>query len=162
YEGQTVSTVDISGAPDLDPKTLQPSIVQPSNAPYSQRKIDATIANLKKTGVKDVSVEVTPEAAGLRVQFVLQPAFYFGVFQFGEAVSHFSYTRLLQAAGYQSQEPFSKSRVEESESKLLEFFHESGFFMATVEPELQTDTTHRVVNVTFLVRLKRRAHFGEV
>lgn len=162
YEGQAVSRVEISGRPDLDPKTVQSLIAQPASAPYSQQKIDETVANLKKTGIKDISVEVTPEAAGLRVQFVLQPAFYFGVFQFGEASNQFSYTRLLQVAGYQRQEPFTKSRVEEAESKLLEFFYQAGFFMATVEPELQTDTTHRVVNVTFLVRLKRRAHFGDI
>lgn len=162
YEGQAVSTVEISGRPDLDLRTVQSLIVQPASAPYSQKKVDATVDNLKKTGITDISVEVTPEAAGLRVQFVLQPAFYFGVFQFGEAANQFSYTRLLQVAGYQRQEPFTKNRVEDAESKLLEFFHQTGFFMATVEPELQTDTTHRVVNVTFLIRLKRRARFGDI
>ena len=45
---------------------------------------------------------------------------------------------------------------------MLEFFHRTGFFMATVEPKMQTDQAHRVVNVEFDINLKRRAKFGNV
>lgn len=163
YEGQAVSSVEIAGRPDIDQRTVQSLIAQPSTSPYSQQKVDATVANLKKNGrFEDVRVAVTPEASGLRVLFVLEPAFYFGVFNFGEAVNRFSYTRLLQAAGYERQEPYRRGRVEEAESNLLEFLHQTGYFMATVEPELQTDSAHRVVNVAFVVRLKRHARFGAI
>src|SRR5262249_46298304 len=116
----------------------------------------------KNGGFDDVKLQVTPEATGLRVLFVLQPAYYFGVFKFSEAVNRFSYTRLLQAVNYERQEPYTKARIEEAESNLLDFFHQTGFFLATVEPELQTDSTHRVVNVMFRVRLKRHANFGAI
>lgn len=163
YEGQTVSSVEIAGRPDLDQRSVQPLIRQPAGAPYSQQKVDETVASLKQTGrFDDVKVSVTPEASGLRVLFVLQPAFYFGVFQFSEAVNHFSYTRLLQAANYERQEPYSNGRVEEAESNLLDFFHQTGFFLATVEPQLQADQGHHVVNVIFRTRLKRHANFGSI
>ena len=163
YEGQAVSAVEIAGRPDVDQRSVQSLIVQPAGSPYSEQKVKDTIANLKRDGrFTDVKVNVTPEAAGLRVLFVLQPALYFGVFGFGEATNRFSYTRLLQAANYQRQAPYSKGRVEEAESNLLDFFHQNGYFMATVEPELQTDTAIGVVNVLFFVRLKRRAQVGAI
>jgi outer membrane protein insertion porin family len=163
YEGQTVASVQIAGRPDIDQRSLQSLIEQPSGSAYSQAKVDATVANLKENGrLGDVKVEVIPEATGLRVLFVLQPAFYFGVFQFTEAINRFSYTRLLQATNYERQEPYTKARLEEGESNLLEFFHQTGYFLATVEPELQTDTAHRVVNVIFRIRLKRHARFGAI
>ena len=92
----------------------------------------------------------------------MKPAYYFGVYTFPKAEKIFSYTRLLQASNYSKQEPFTQEKVEEAESNLLEFFHRTGFFMATVEPRMQTDDAHRVVNVEYVINLKRRAKFGNV
>ncbi len=163
YEGQNVSSVDIAGRPDLNVRQLRQVIAQPVGAPYSQEKVDATIAALKQAGqFKDVQLEVRPQADGLQVLFVLQPAYYFGIFDFGKATSVFSYPRLLQVANFPNQEPYTGSRVEEAESGLLNFFHRVGYFQATVEPELQSDATHGVVNVLFHVNLKRKAKFGNI
>src|SRR5712671_1345676 len=163
YEGQRVSSVQLAGQPNGTPRKLRDLIVQPVNAPYAQAKVDETVAALKKAGdFKDVEVQVTPAAEGVHVVFVLKPAYYFGVYTFPKAEKTFSYTRLLQAANYFKQEPFTQEKVEEAESSLLEFFHRTGFFMATVEPKMQTDEVHRVVNVEYVINLKRRAKFGNV
>lgn len=163
YEGQRVSSVQLAGQPDGNHRKLQEMITQPINAPYSQAKIDESSAALAKAGVaKDVEVQVTPAPEGLHVLFVLKPAYYFGVYTFPKAEKVFSYTRLLQAANYSKQEPFAQEKVEEAESSLLDFFHRTGFFMATVEPKMQTDEKHRVVNVEYDINLKRRAKFGDV
>ncbi|HEV7675939.1 MAG TPA: POTRA domain-containing protein [Candidatus Angelobacter sp.] len=163
YEGQRVSSVQLAGQPDGIPRRLRASIAQPINAPYEQAKIDETVAALKKAGgFKDVEVQVTPAAEGVHVVFVLKPAYYFGVFTFPKAEKVYSYTRLLQAANYSKQEPFTQEKVEEAESSLLEFFHRTGFFRATVEPKMQTDDNHRVVNVEYDINLRKRAKFGDV
>jgi outer membrane protein insertion porin family len=163
YEGQQVSAVEVAGRPDLNTKQLKQLIVQPEDALYSQQKVDQSIAALKKAGpFKDVQLEATPQANGLQLLFVLQPALYFGMFDFGNATRLFSYNRLLQVAHYPTQEPYSAGRVEEAESNLLTFFHRNGFFLATIEPELQTDAGHSLVNVVFHVNLKRRAKFGAI
>ncbi|HEX3155054.1 MAG TPA: POTRA domain-containing protein, partial [Candidatus Angelobacter sp.] len=163
YEGQRVSSVQLAGQPDGNARKLQDMIAQPINAPYSQAKVDETATALVKAGAaKDVEVQTTPAPEGLHVLFVLKPAYYFGVYTFPKAEKVFSYTRLLQASNYSKQEPFAQEKVEEAESSLLEFFHRTGFFMATVEPKLQTDEKHRVVNVEYDINLKRRAKFGEV
>src|SRR6476646_9073874 len=163
YEGQRVSSVQLAGQPDGNPRKLKSLITQPINAPYSQAKVDETAAALVKTGgAKDVEVQVNQAPEGLHVVFVLKPAYYFGVYTFPKAEKTFTYTRLLQASNYSKQEPFTQEKVEEAESSLLEFFHRTGFFMATVEPKMQTDEKHRVVNVEYVINLKRRAKFGEV
>ena len=163
YEGQRVASVQLAGQPDGNPRKLKALITQPINAPYAQAKVDETAAALVKAGgANDVEVQVTPAPEGLHVLFVLKPAYYFGVYTFPKAEKAFSYTRLLQAANYSKQEPFAQEKMEEAESNLLEFFHRAGFFMATVEPKLQTDEKHRVVNVEYDINLKRRAKFGNV
>ncbi|HXO37854.1 MAG TPA: POTRA domain-containing protein, partial [Candidatus Acidoferrum sp.] len=163
YEGQRVSSVQLAGQPDGIPRKLRALIAQPINAPYDQAKIDETVAALKKAGgFKDVEVQVTPAAEGVHVVFVLKPAYYFGVYTFPKAEKVYSYTRLLQAANYSKQEPFTQEKVEEAESSLLEFFHRTGFFLATVEPKMQTDEKHGVVNVEYDINLKKRAKFGDV
>ena len=163
YEGQRVSSVQLAGQPDGNPRKLRALIAQPVNAPYAQAKVDETVAALKKAGdFKDVEVQVTPAAEGVHVVFVLKPAYYFGVYTFPKAEKTFSYTRLLQAANYSKQEPFTQEKVEEAESSLLEFFHRTGFFLATVEPKMQTDQAHGVVNVEYDINLKKRAKFGDV
>jgi outer membrane protein assembly factor BamA len=163
YEGQKVSSVELAGRPDLDVKQLKQLITQTQGAPYSQQKIDESIAALKKAGnFTDVQLDVRPQSNGLEVLFVLQPAMYFGVFDFGKATRSFSYNRLLQLADYPNQEPYTPGRVEEAESNLLTYFHQTGFFLATIEPKIQTDQAHGIVNVLFDINLKRRAKFGKI
>ncbi|HSM87085.1 MAG TPA: POTRA domain-containing protein, partial [Candidatus Limnocylindrales bacterium] len=163
YEGQRVSSVELAGRPEINLKTMRTLIAQPINAPYRQQQVDATVQALKDTGqFSDVEVDVTPEASGLRVLFVLQPALYFGVFKFPTVASRFSYTRLLQAAVYPRQEPYTEGRVEEAESNLLDFLHQTGYFTATVEPEPKVDEAHGIVNVVFDIKLGRRAKFGDI
>src|SRR5579863_9310409 len=114
YEGQQVSAVEVAGRPDLNTKQLKQLIVQPEDAPYSQQKVDQSIAALKQAGkFTSVQLEVTPQANGLQILFVVQPALYFGVFDFGDASKVFTYNRLLQVANYPTQEPYSAGRVEE-------------------------------------------------
>ncbi|MGE5324566.1 MAG: POTRA domain-containing protein [Actinomycetota bacterium] len=163
YEGQKVASVELAGRPNLNLRTMDKLLAQPMNAPYRQKQVDATVAALKNTGeFQDVTVQVTPEANGLRVLFVLEPAYYFGVFQFSKGASRFPYTRLLQAANYPRQEPYTVGRVEEAESNLLDFLHQDGYFTATVEPRLMEDAAHGLVNVEFLLNPGRRARFGNI
>ncbi len=163
YEGQRVSTVELAGRPDLDLKPLQALISQPSDAPYSQEKVDQTEAALRNAGkFQAVELQVTPEAAGLRLTFILQPAAYFGVFEFPGAVKVFSYTRLLQIANYPKQEPYTASRVAEAQENLREFLRQNGYFLAEVEPKISPDMQRGLVNVTFQIYLKQRARVGQV
>src|ERR1051326_48804 len=71
YEGQKVSSVQLAGQPDGNPRKLRALIAQPINEPYSQAQVDQTAAALVKAGVaKNVEVQVTPAPEGIHVLFV--------------------------------------------------------------------------------------------
>jgi outer membrane protein assembly factor BamA len=162
YEGQPVVAVELAGQPELDMRTLEPLLVQKEGQPFSKAKIDQTIAALKASGkAKEIELEVRPQADGIRVMFVLQPAFYFGIYRFPGA-ERFAYSRLLQIADYPPRGAYSPLDVEHTSDALQRFFQKNGYFQVQVRPQLQTDNAHGLVNVNFQVTLKRHARFGRV
>ncbi len=102
-----------------------------------------------------------PEAKGLRVLFVIEPAIYYGIFQFSGA-ERFAYPRLVQVANYVSQSPYNATEVEHDRRSLMRFFQQTGYFQAQVSTELKIDVQHEIVNVIFHSDLGRRAKFGAI
>jgi outer membrane protein insertion porin family len=163
YEGQQVSAVEFAGRPNLNQAALRPLLVQHAGEPFSVQNVEATITNLVTKGhIPQVRPEIVPEAEGLRIYFILEPALYIGLLEFPGATDKFPYARLLQTANYPNQEPYAESRMRESAAALLKMFHSSGYFFATVQPEPQPDPAHGVTNIIFHVDLRRRAKFGTV
>ena len=163
YEGQNVSAEEIAGRPDVKTADFEQYFVQKPGQPFAREKVDATIAAIKRSGkFDDVQLEVRPDPDGIRVLYVLQPALYFGVFEFPGATGTFSYSRLLQATNYPPRGEFSHLDVQQGTKDLQTFLKRSGFFLAKVEPEIQTDEAHGLANVVFHVTLNKRAKFGEV
>lgn len=163
YEGQNVTSVELAGQPDLDARTVQPLIALQPGQKFSQAKIDQTIATLKRTGhYQTVEVEVRPDPAGIRVLFVLHPAYYFGVYEFPGAVTRFAYSRLLQVADYPPRGAYTSVDVKTAQTSLETFLHRNGYFQARVKPVLRLDSVHKLVNVDYHVTLGRRAKFGDV
>jgi outer membrane protein assembly factor BamA len=163
YEGQNVTYVELAGQPNLDTKQFLPLLAQKANQPFSQAKVDQSIAALKKTGrFHDVQLEVRPEPNGVRVLLVLQPASYFGIYMFPGATGQFAYSRLLQISSYPPKGAYSPIDVQNATDALQTFFRRSGYFEAQVQPEVKTNPPWGLVNVVFQTKLNRRAKFGEV
>ena len=93
--------------------------------------------------------------------FILQPAYYFGIFLFPGA-ERFGYSRLLQVANYPPRGAYSPGDVQNTQAALVQFFQQNGYFQAKIKPDIQVDSTHQLVNVTFHTTLHRRAKFGKV
>jgi outer membrane protein assembly factor BamA len=162
YEGQTVSSVDIAGRPELDASQFKSSFVQQQGQPFSREKVDETAVALKEAGNFDaVRIDVEPESSGVRVEFILEPAVYFGIYQFPGA-DQFAYSRLVQIANYPIQTPFNKTDLNRAHDNLVTFFRQEGFFQVEVNPEINVDSRHGVANVVFHVTLGRKAKFGNV
>ncbi len=135
--GQATATAPLSptqnigsyeGQPDSVISRLEPLVRQKAGQPFSEQQVKTRIAALKSEGkFQDVQLQVQPEASGVRVRFVPQPALYFGVYEFPGAIRAFSYSRLLQIANYQSQEPYSASDMQQAETNLTSFFRRAGF-----------------------------------
>ena len=162
YEGQNVSSIEIAGRPGLDKARFSRLFVQQAGQPFAKAKVDQTAAALKAAGkFEDVRVEAEPEPDGVRVLFVLEPAVYFGIFEFPGA-ERFDYSQLVQIANYPVQTPFNSADVEQDRQSLLSFFRQGGYFEADVRPEVKVDAGHAIANVVFHVTLGRRAKFGAV
>jgi len=163
YEGQNVSSVEIAGQPDVTFSQLEPLLQQKSGEPFSQQKIDASIAAIKREAhYQDVQLQVVPDVEGVRVLLVLQPGMYFGMYDFPGAESRFTYTRLLQVSTYPPEGPYSREDVSRAADALTKFYQRSGYFLAQVKPELQIDKPHGIVNVSFRTVLGKKAKFGKV
>jgi outer membrane protein assembly factor BamA len=163
YEGQNVTSVELAGQPDLDTTRLAPLLAQRAGEPFSRSKVDESAAAIQRTGrFHAVELEIRPEPKGVRVLLVLQPAVYFGIYQFLGTSGRFPYSRLLQVADYPPRGAYTPVDVQNAQQALETFFKRSGYFRATVEPHVQVDRQHGLANVIFNVALNRRARFGDV
>jgi len=163
YEGQNVTSLELAGQPELNVQTLLPLLSQRAGEPFSRGKVDASVAALQRTAqFHAVEVEIRPDAEGVRVLFVLQPAIYFGVFEFPGALDRFPYSRLLQVADYPPRGAYTSVDVDRAQFALETFFRRNGYFHAEVRPEIQTDKVHGLANVFFHTKLNRRAKFGKL
>jgi outer membrane protein insertion porin family len=162
YEGQNVSAIEIAGRPNLTTNQFLPLFVQQAGQPFSKENVDATLAALKKTGkFKEIQLQVAPEANGVRVLMVLQPAVYFGIYTFPGA-ERISYSRLVQVTSYPPEAAYNIDDIEQSTQGLLTFFRREGFFQALVQPETQIDRGQKIANVVFHITLNRHSKFGTV
>jgi outer membrane protein insertion porin family len=162
FEGQQVTSVEIGGRPDLDTSTLLPLLQQKAGEPFSKEKIDQSIATLKSSGkFPEVQLQVDPEANGVRVLLIIEPAMWFGIFEFPGA-ERFAYSKLVQIANYPPQSPYNAGDVQRDSDALLHYFQQEGYFEAEVRPQVNVDTAHNVANVNFNVSLSRKAKFGTV
>jgi outer membrane protein insertion porin family len=166
YQGQNVTTVELAGQPNLDRAAYEPLLAQKPGTPLSKEKVEASMRALRATGkFKAIDMELRPDSKGIRLLFVLEPAYYYGVFEFPGATNkalEFPYVRLVQVSNYPPRGAYSNVDVQNARRALETFFHRSGFFQAKVTPRLQLDQSHLLVNIYFDTVLGPRAKFGNV
>jgi outer membrane protein assembly factor BamA len=163
YEGQTVTSVELAGQPEADLSALQRLLVQKAGEPFSQQKINESLDALKRAGqYQSIEVEFRPESNGVRVLFVLQPAVYFGIYEFPGALRPFAYSRLVQVSDYPPRGAYTPVDVQNATQALVRFFERNGYFQAEVKSQVTVDHVHGLANVTFQTTLGRRAKFGKV
>jgi outer membrane protein insertion porin family len=163
YEGQKIATVALVANPEISVESLRSLVQQKIDEPYSASKIEGTISALRGTGrFSNVEVDVKPDSGGLHVTFTLEPALYFGVFDFPGAIKKFSYTRLLQVIDIPNQTPYKQYVVAKAGENLREFFVSAGYFEAQIQPQPKFDEIHLLANVAFNVDLGKRAKVGNV
>src|SRR5271166_1320554 len=99
FDGQTVSAIDLIANPHRDIESFRNSVTQQVGEPYSQAKVEASISALQRQGnFEKVALNVVPDISGLRLNFILEPAYYLGMVNFQGADKSFSYARLRQTA----------------------------------------------------------------
>jgi outer membrane protein insertion porin family len=163
YEGQNVSAVALIANPHRDLKPLVALVTQKAGEPYSENKIEASRQALQQAGqFPKVQVSIVPEVNGLRVNFLLEPAYYLGIVQFPGAEKLFTYTRLLQIADLPDEDPYDPARVPIAEKALTDFLHHNGYFQASVQAEPAIDDAHQLVSVKFAIVMGKQAKISSV
>src|SRR5258708_3246755 len=163
YECENVSVLTRIPNPQLDMQPLYALVSQKAGEPYSEAKIQSSIAALEKSGsFPKVEVNVIPEISGLRLNFLLEPAYYLGVVGFPDATQYFSYTRLLQVVNFEDEDPYDPSRIPGAEIALRDFLHRNGYFLAEVHAEPTIDDAHQLVDLKFAVTMGKQARIGSV
>ncbi|HXM61711.1 MAG TPA: POTRA domain-containing protein [Terriglobales bacterium] len=163
YDGQTVSAIDLIGNPHRDLEYFRPLVVQKVGEPYSQANVEASIKALERTGqFPKIQLQVVPDPSGLRLNFLLEPAYYLGMVDFPEAAKLFSYTRLLQVADLPDEDPYDQARVAIAEQALQNFLRHNGYFQALVQNNIDIDDAHQLANLTFSAKLGKQARVADV
>ena len=163
YEGQNVSAVSLIANPHRDLAPLLPLVTQKTGAPYDEAKIQASAEALKRAGgFPKVDVNVEPEVSGLRINFLLEPAYYLGIVDFPGSGRYFAYTRLLQVINLQDEDPYDPSRIPLAENALRDFLRKNGYFQSKVHAEPTIDDQHQLVSVRFTVEAGKQARISSV
>jgi outer membrane protein insertion porin family len=163
YEGQPVVDVNLIARPSVDVETYKPLILQQAGTPFSNEQVQKSIAALQAIGqFSKVDVIVTPEKGGIRVEFIMEPAYYIAMLNFPGALGVFTYPRLLQAVSYQPQEPYEKIRVEKDRTALQDFLTKNGYFEAKVDTETQMDEARKLATINYHVQLNKLARVGTI
>ncbi len=163
YNGQNVSAISLIANPHRDLTPLYSIVAQKVGTPYNEATIEASAQALKKVGgFPRVDINVEPEVAGLRVNFLLEPAYYLGVVEFPGAVKRFSYTRLLQVVNLPDEGPYDPGRIAIAETALTDFLHRNGYFQAKVHAEPNIDDAHELVSVSFVGEMGKQARISSV
>jgi len=163
FEGAKVTSVEVSAQPSLNIDAFRSLIQQKADEPFSSAAIRASVAALQHTNkFTQVQVNVEPDKDGLKVLFILQPTSYVGIISFPGATGQFQYTRLLQAVDIPDQSPYVEDLLPQGQKALIHFFQVNGYFTATVDPEIQRDDPHRIVDLIFNVRLNKLARVGNI
>ncbi len=163
FEGQNISSVEISARPDVDINAMRERIAVQAGKPFSAQELKQSVAALQQTRLfSEVQVSLEPEQAGLRVLFILQPTDYVGVIEFPGAGTKFPYTALLQAVDIPEQSPYFSGLEVKGQQGLLDYLHKRGYFSAEVRTEAGRDETRRVVNLIFHCELKKQARVRKI
>lgn len=163
YEGQKIATIELVANPKISVDNLKPLVqIKPGDS-YSSRQVQQTISALQSTGnFTKIDLSVVPDPAGLRITFTLEPALYFGIFDFPGATKTFTYSRLLQVVDIPEQTAYKEDLVAKAGGDLLKFFISTGYFQAQVRSEPRFDEHYMLANVTFHVTLGKKAKVGKL
>ena len=163
YDGQKVSAIDLIGNPHRNLEPFRAFVLQKAGEPYSQIKVEASIEALQRAGhFPKVTANIIPDLSGLRIDFLLEPAYYIGVLQFPGAAQKFAYIRLLQVANLPDEDPYDPARVSVAVEALQAFFKRNGYLQPATQSSIQIDDAHQLVNVIFRVQLGTRARIGTI
>lgn len=163
YEGQPVVSIHLVAAPSVKLRALRRLVKLQTHQPYSEAKARASASALQAVGhFERVDLQITPEANGLRVTFLLQPVYFLGIISFSNPVGRFDYARLREVVNYPDETPYEPERGLEGADRLKGFFVNEGYFQAQIREHAEFDPAHKLANLEYDITPGEHARFGDI
>ncbi len=164
YAGQKVSSIELAGRPDLNEEEFSPLFAQHAGEPFDPAKVERTLAAIRATGkFKEVQLSVFPDIEGVRVLLILQPALYFGIYEFPGSRKNFLIPDCCRLRTILRRALTTTATWRMASEALTKFFQQNGYFLAKVTPQLETGCGTRDCRMSALLSsLGVKARFGTV
>jgi outer membrane protein assembly complex protein YaeT len=129
--------------------------------PYQTALIRASIERLFATGrYEDIQVDTTEVEGGVAVRFITKGRWFIGhVGVQNDAGEPPSPGQIASASRLYLGVPFDAEQLPVAEASIRKLLTDNGYFDPAVDHHLDYDTAFQQVNVTFIVRTGRRAHY---
>ncbi|MBV9508463.1 MAG: BamA/TamA family outer membrane protein [Acidobacteriia bacterium] len=160
YEGKTVQ--EVRYMPPTQPITradLTRIMPLHSGMPLHLAEVRAAIKKLYSTGLyADIALETEPAAGGVIVTIRTTEQWFVGPVEVhGKVTYPPNEGQLTNAARLQLGTPFEDTDVDNAVKGLRSLLQRNGLYLATVQPQIERDSEHQEVAVTFAVRSGKRA-----
>jgi len=162
FEGKTITRIAWDPATQpLAMSELVAMIPLRRDEPYRAAAVRATIERLYATGrYHDIQVQATSVDGGVAIQFITQNSWFIGHVgvqsDFSEPPS---VGQLVSSSRLDLGVPFDEAQVAAAEASIRKVLTDNGYFDPELSHRFQYDTTYQQVNVTFVVKTGKRAHY---
>lgn len=134
-----------------------------NGAVLSPAAVRSAIKALYSTGrYTDVEVDAEPSGAGMSLVIRTSHQWFVGPVEVqGKVKNPPNRGQLVNATQLELGTPFSDDDLPAAVSGVQRLLQRNGFYGATVQPELTRDDEHQQVNLTFLVKIPKRARLAK-
>ena len=162
-EGQQVTGIRVVDRSGTDVTEKVPPLPLEVGKPFDFSDERESLRKLYKMGdYADIRVNATPEAGGVRVDFVVRRNFFNNVIQVVGLKEPPTEPAALATLRLVLGEPFRESSVREAADRLESALHDDGLYQAKITWALRPHEDTRQMDVTMLVDSGPRALVGDV
>jgi outer membrane protein insertion porin family len=163
YEGKTVKSIEIPGAPERDRAHLLDLLSQKAGRPLERDQVRDSLRTLYATGrFADIEAEVAASGDGVVLTFTTSPNFFVGAVDVEGAPSRPAPNQIINAAKFQLGELYTQDKLNRALENVRQLLQEDGFYRARVTAESTKNTSTQQVDILFHVTAGEQAHVGEV
>ncbi|HKV10554.1 MAG TPA: outer membrane protein assembly factor BamA [Thermoanaerobaculia bacterium] len=157
--GPAVTAIEIrSDAPLADLQELDSLIEIAVGQPLTDRAVRRTLRNLQASGiVSETEVYTREEGDGVVAVIVFRAVVQVQEVRFEGELGSLSQADLARAVPQKAAEPLNEEQVVRGVFNLLDFYHDNGYFNASVRADPQIDPDRRQAVVTYEIESGGRA-----
>ncbi len=162
-EGKTVTAVRVVNSQGQVIEQNPPNLPLVAGKPYSTESERAALKQLFATNLyADIRTEATPEAGGVRIDFVVTQNDFIGVVRVEGLEPPPREPEALAAMNLELGHEFTETGLTEALANLRQALADNGLYQSVLTPEVDRHPGNQLVNITVLVKPGARARLGAV